>query len=96
VKASPGLWSPAKNENCQLEFNSLDGLRKLYPAFEVDGCSYADYGGPLFKGAQIDDFHLLKDFPGSKYGAKIPDEIRTLIGSSKAETGYVGAFSPAK
>lgn len=86
------LWSPAQNEKCQLGFDSLDSLRKLYPDFEANGRFYADYAGPLFKGHQVNNYQLLTSFPGAKLGAKIPDEIRALFESSENEQQYVGAF----
>jgi parallel beta-helix repeat protein len=88
------LWSPAENENCQVGFDSLESLRKLYPEFEANSRFYADYGGSLFKGAELGNYQLLTDFPGAKLGMKLPEEVGTLLDRSKIEARYVGAYPP--
>jgi parallel beta-helix repeat protein len=88
------LWSPAENADCQIDFDSLQSLQNLYPKFEANGRLYTDYGGPLFKSVELGNFQLLEGFPGTRLGAKLPDEIRNLLGNSKKEQKYVGAFPP--
>ncbi|HUI29395.1 MAG TPA: right-handed parallel beta-helix repeat-containing protein [Candidatus Acidoferrales bacterium] len=90
------LWSPAENEKCQLGFDSLDGLRRLYPEFEANSRFYTNYDGPLFKSAQLGNYELLTSFPGAKLGTRLPDEIRVLLENSRNEQRYVGAFPPVQ
>ena len=86
------LWSPAQSEKCQLGFDSLESLRKLYPEFEANGRFYADYNGPLYRSAELGSYQLLRDFPGTTVGMRIPDEIRAILGASTEEGHYVGAY----
>jgi hypothetical protein len=88
------LWGPTQNENCQAGFESLEGLRKLHPGFCVNSHAYADYDGPLFRGMQLGNHQLLEDFPGSKSGTQLPAEISKLLGQSKKDGPYVGAYPP--
>ncbi len=88
------LWSPAQNERCQLGFDSLDGLRRLDPGFEANGRFYADYGGPLFKSSELNNYQLLINFPGFKSGTLLPEGIAKLIGRTGTGSLYVGAFPP--
>ncbi|MFA7418282.1 MAG: hypothetical protein WCZ90_01250 [Melioribacteraceae bacterium] len=52
------LWSPADNESCQVEINSLDELNKMYPGL----CKYSkylkDYNGQLFKSQDLGEYQL--------------------------------------
>jgi parallel beta-helix repeat protein len=88
------LWSPAANEKCQVAFESLEDLRKLYPEFSLNSRYYANYDGPLFKGIELGNYQLLQSFPGSKSGMQRPAEISKLLGQSKQEGRYVGAYPP--
>jgi parallel beta-helix repeat protein len=90
------LWSPAQNDKCQVCFDSLESLRKLYPGFEANSRFYSDYGGPLFKGAELNNYQLLEDFPGAKLGSLPPEEIRRLLSPSGKEGPYVGAYPPVR
>jgi parallel beta-helix repeat protein len=86
------LWSPAKNKECQLEFESLEGLRKLYPKFDANSQYFANYDGPLFKSRELGNWELSEGFPGTKAEAKLPTEIRKLLGISEEHTPFIGAF----
>ncbi|MGO9482618.1 MAG: right-handed parallel beta-helix repeat-containing protein [Candidatus Kryptoniota bacterium] len=88
------LWSPAQNENCQVGFDSLESLGKLYPQFEANGSFYSDYNGPLFKCAELGNYHLLTDFPGAKLGMKLPEELRKLLDRSEEGSRNTGAYPP--
>jgi Right handed beta helix region len=90
------LWSPAQNGVCQLGFDSLEGLRVLCPEFESNGRDYSGYGGPLFKSAELGDYRLLDEFPGSKIGIEPPEEIRSLLDESGKWDRYVGAYRPIR
>ena len=94
TSANPLIWwSPVQNENCMESFNSLAGLQKLQPEFSKHSKYLPDWAGPLFKGAELDNYDLLKAFPESGAGTTIPPEVAKLIGHSK---NYVGAFPPVK
>jgi len=88
------LWSPASNENCQVGFESLENLRKLYPEFSANSRNYLSYDGPLFKGMELGNFQLLSAFPASKSGMQLPAEISKFLGQSKKGERYVGAYPP--
>ncbi len=88
------LWSPASNENCQVGIESLENLRKLYPEFSANSRFYANYDGPLFKGMELGNYQILSAFAGSKLGVRLPAGISKLLGQSKKDGRYVGAYPP--
>lgn len=85
------FWSPAKENNCMVTLNSPEALNKLHPEFSSNSRYFSDYHGPLFKSPELNNFHLLSGFPGSKNGAELPSEIQKLIGQTGS---YVGAYPP--
>lgn len=88
------LWSPVKNDDCQVSLNSLDGLRNLHPEFSVNSQYFADYDGPIFKSELLGHYQLLQLFPGSEKGSQLPVEIRKLLGCQEKDIPYVGAYPP--
>jgi parallel beta-helix repeat protein len=89
------FWSPARNKECMCEFNSLSELNKMHKEFAANSKYLTDYEGPLFKSWELGNFELLNEFPGFKYAAELPEEIRNLIGVSENDTPFTGAY-PAK
>jgi parallel beta-helix repeat protein len=83
-------WAPAKNKECRMEFESLEGLHKLHSEFSANSQYLTNYAGPLFKSWKLGKFELSRDFPG----AKLPAEIRKLLGISENEIPFVGAYPP--
>jgi len=88
------LWSPAQNEKCQTGIESLESLRKLYPEFAANSRYYPGFIRPLFKSMELGNYQLLQDAPGTDSGTQLPPEIRRIIGQSKKEGHYAGAFPP--
>jgi hypothetical protein len=88
------LWSPATSKDCQAGFESLDSLRRIHPEFSANSRSYLSYDGPLFKSKELDNYELLSAFPGSKSGVQVPAEIGKVLGQSKKDDRYVGAYPP--
>ncbi len=88
------LWSPAPGERCQVGFDSLEDLRKVYPEFSADSRYFATYYGPLFKSMELGSYQVLPDFPGLKSGTQLPAGISKLLGQSNKDGRYVGAFPP--
>lgn len=86
------LWSPEKNENCRLSYNSIDEFRKLHPEFLIHSQYLNDYKGPLFKSFELRNLKLLSDSPILKFGLPLPLEIRKLIGIPSGKTRYIGAY----
>jgi len=86
-------WSPADKYNCQLASGSIEGLQKLYPEFLTHSRYLSNYNGPLFKSADIGNYHLLEGFPGSEEAALLPSEISKLFGQSEK---FIGAYQPIK
>jgi parallel beta-helix repeat protein len=87
------FFSPAPDPNCQVAFESLEGLQKLHPEFSAHSRYFANYGGPLFKSPELDNYQLLKAFPASTTAARLPSEIRKLLGR-KDDTPFIGAYPP--
>ena len=85
------LWSPAGNDNCQININTLDELNKLYTGFMVHSKYFDNYSGPLFKSNELGEYHLLKSFPGANEAIKLPEDIGKFLGISKK---YIGAYPP--
>jgi hypothetical protein len=88
------LWSPSTEKNCQAGFESPELVNKLYPEFCSNDKLYKNYNGPLFKGSQVDNFHLLESFPSAKCGKIVPDIIKKILGKSNKEL-FIGAFPVA-
>jgi hypothetical protein len=88
------LWSPAASKDCQARFESLDSLRRVHPEFSANSRSYVSYDGPLFKSRELGNYQLLSAFPGSKSGMQLPAEIGKVLGQSKKDGRYVGAYPP--
>jgi len=86
------LWSPATADSCQAGFDSMESMRKMYPAFSKESMYYAQYDGPMFKGSQAGDYAVLAAFPAAKSGTELPPEIKKLLPLSWKEDGYVGAY----
>jgi parallel beta-helix repeat protein len=82
------LWSPAKNKECQKEIRSLSDLQKMHSGFSANSQYLVNYDGHLFKSWELGKFELSREFPG----AKLPPEIRKLLGISENETPFVGAY----
>jgi hypothetical protein len=90
------LWSPAAEVNCQTKIDSPEGLNKLQPEFSAHSKYFANYSGPLFKGSELDNYQLLQAFPGAEAATVLPDEISKLLGLSKKETPFIGAYPSIK
>ena len=88
------LWSPEKNENCRLQFNSIDEFRRHHPELLTQSQYFPNYNGPLFKSHELGNYQLLPSFPGSKSGRQVPVEISKLFGKAQKDVRYVGAYSP--
>jgi parallel beta-helix repeat protein len=88
------LWSPAADVNCQTKFESLEGLHKAYPEFSAHSRYFANYAGPLFKCPELDNYQLLKAFPGCTTATRLPPEIEKLLGQGKKDVRFTGAYPP--
>jgi parallel beta-helix repeat protein len=90
------MWSPVKNDDCQLLFKSIKDLQKLHSKFSGHSQYYAEYFGPLFKSRELGNYQLLKSFPGSTKAARLPDTILEILGKSKKDIQYAGAYPPVE
>ncbi len=88
------FWSPAKNDECQLLFKSLEDYQKLFPKFSDHSRYFADYKHRLFKSPELKNYELMKEFPGSASGAQLPLEISKLLGFTKKDARFIGAYPP--
>lgn len=82
-------WSPAKNADCQLEFDSLAGLQAMN--FAAHSRFFSGYSGPLFQSPELKRLQLLNSFPGATVAMEVPEEIQALLGG--IESKYVGAYA---
>jgi len=87
------IWSPAKNEKCQINLSSISELNSLHNKFEKNGNYFPNYMGPLFKSSELGNFQLLQQFPASDKATKIPPDIGKLINQTRQ---YIGAYPPVK
>ena len=88
------LWSPAQNGACQRGFESPGEVHAQYPDFESHSASFVAYDGPLFQSVILSNYALLSTFPGVKAGTSLPGEISKLLGKSRTNDTYVGAYPP--
>jgi parallel beta-helix repeat protein len=88
------LWSPAAGDNCQMRFESPEGLQKLHPEFSAHSKYFANYNGPLFKSPELGNYQLLQAFPGSTAATTLPSETGELLGRPKQDARFTGAYPP--
>ncbi len=88
------LWSPEKNENCRIQYKSIDEFRKHHPEFLVHGFYFPDYHGPLFKSLELGNLELLTDFPAWTLALPLPIEIVNRTGITGGGIRYIGAYPP--
>ncbi|HWR15783.1 MAG TPA: right-handed parallel beta-helix repeat-containing protein [Terriglobales bacterium] len=82
-------WSPAKNENCSLTFDSLEEFRKALPAYEASGKQIDRSPRSVLKGADIGRYELAQPIPAT---VPLPEDVRKMLGWSEAESKTVGAY----
>lgn len=85
------FWSPAQNDRCQTPFSSLEGLRKMHPEFSANSRYFTDYNGPLFKSFELGNYQLLQAFP-TIAATRLPARVSELLGPSKTDVPFVGAY----
>lgn len=88
------LWSPFKNENCRIMFDSPQELNNLNSLFMKNSKFYKDYVGPLFKGYQLSNYQLLQSFPDSYSAIKLPQIISKYFNFKSRP--FIGAYEPVK
>jgi len=90
----PILWSPVTSGECQMAFESIESFRKVVPQFAAQSLLFVG-DIPLFKNPHGGNFQLLKEFPGSKAAAPVPDDVRAALGIPRTGIRFVGAYSPS-
>jgi hypothetical protein len=88
------LWSPTPGGGGQVGFETLNDLRKLYPEFDSNSLLFDAHSTSVFKSAELGNYQLLPNAPGAQSGAQLPAEIRKMLGQSKKDGQYVGAYPP--
>ncbi len=86
-------WSPAPEDHCQKDVQSLTGLQQVFKGASVHSKVYENHNMPLFKSEALYNFQLNKNFPGTEVAAELPAEIRKLLDLPKGYKVYVGAYS---
>lgn len=87
------LWSPAKNERCQINLSSPIELNKMYSKFSANSKYFQNYFGPLFKSFELGNYQLLQSFPAAANATQLPSTISKLINQTRK---YTGAFPPVQ
>jgi len=87
-------WSPAVSENSLQNLKSPEDLNKLHTEFSAHSKFFDNYDGPLFKSPELGNYELLEAFPGSSVASPLPSEIRELLGRTKQDTRFTGAYPP--
>ncbi len=88
-------WAPVEgDEDYRVDYAGVADLHRDLPRFEGAGHAFADYWGPLFKGAELGNFGLLPEFPGRAAGVKLPPKISKLLGRDAGSPTYPGAYAP--
>jgi parallel beta-helix repeat protein len=87
------LWSPSENVDCQLPFESPAELNKIYSGFSVHGKYYTNDIRPVFKSSNLNNYKLIREFPGYKAG-QLPEEVIQILGYPKKGINFAGAYSP--
>jgi hypothetical protein len=92
------LWSPADDNDCQVELQSPEDLHKLHSEFAANSKYFVDYSGPLFKNSGTGDYRLLEDFAVARTATEIPSEVSKLLGLKPDEPRQVGvgAYPPTE
>jgi parallel beta-helix repeat protein len=90
------LWSPAGNEQCQEGYATIAEMQKAHPEFAKNSRFYADYTGPMFKGALLNNYRTVTDFPASGVGTTVPKEISAVVPSLGSNGPYIGAYPPLR
>ena len=86
--------SPGKNENCQIIFNSLEEINKIYPKFSKGSVFIPNYYGSVFKSPDMGNYRLISEFTEGNKKTILPDEVsKTIKRSVKAG---IGAYSLIK
>lgn len=83
------IFGPEVGESCVVPYNTLAEFRAQHPELEEHGLYLEGYEGPLFRSAELGDYHLLKAFGAARAGIVLPTKFGKL-------GPYVGAFPPAE
>jgi hypothetical protein len=65
----------------------------MYPEFSAHSQYFPD-DVPLFKSRELGNYQLLQTFPGLKDASVVPVEVAKLLGFSKKDMKYIGAYPP--
>ena len=89
---SPLIWLGQRlGRQCETTFATAAALHKADKDYAADSLSFVDYSSSLFKSFELEDFHLLPDFPGEKAAGSQPDYIKQVL-QNKSDKPYIGAY----
>ncbi|MBE3123377.1 MAG: right-handed parallel beta-helix repeat-containing protein [Planctomycetes bacterium] len=86
------VWSPTAAETCQVELDSLDGLRKLHPTFEEHGRFLGGVFGAVFGSPELANYEPVADVVGPASVDTLPAAVRKLLGWPEAAGRVPGAY----
>ena len=85
-------WNPIEEGNHTTNLDSPAELNKLQPSFEANSKVFDNYDGPLFRSFVLENYELIKSFPGSGAASVLPAEIASLLGKTYQDSRFPGAF----
>jgi len=85
------VWSPEDNNNCQVEFRTLEEMRKSHPEFEAHSLYLTNCFGSVLKCPALDNYELIRNFEGPAL-VPLPAEIQQLLGWTEQESRTPGAY----
>ncbi|MBN1118530.1 MAG: right-handed parallel beta-helix repeat-containing protein [Bacteroidales bacterium] len=86
------LWSPYKNDNCQVEINSLAELQKIDSKYDKNGQIKVQALHSVFKSPELENFELINSTPSTK-GALLPDVVYKALSLPQKQIGVSGAYT---
>jgi len=86
-------WAPFDNAEHRTDFAAPAALHAVRPEFEAQSVAYPDYWGPLFRGVELENLQIVKEFPGATAGVPLPQAVREALGRTDTAT-YPGAYRP--
>jgi Right handed beta helix region len=86
------VWSPVAGENCQVELDSIEALRKLQPSYETQGRYLDSPLRAIFKSPELQRYELLRALAGAPASDLLPAEILKLLGWTRQDARSPGAY----
>ena len=86
------IWSPAKGDNCTIEFKSIEDFQKINPEFETHGKVLYCTMRSIFRSPELNNYELIKPSQELDLAIPVPDEVRQLTGWGETDIRIPGAY----